>query len=69
MNNPFDLLIHVSSPWPGYWMATPDGYDGTRCEHDPRQNDNRIGIGRTKWDAMLDLIETMEQLEADKSAA
>lgn len=66
LNN--NLTIHIDQPYPGWWSATPDGFDGTRNE-DPKHDDNRIGTGRTKWDAILDLIETMEQIEADKAAA
>lgn len=60
MNEP--LIIHIESPWPGWWSATPDGFDGTRCD-DPRQEDQRIGLQQTKWDAIRELIDRMEQAE------
>lgn len=62
------LIIHIDQPYPGWWSATPDGFDGTRSE-DPKHDDNRIGTGRTKWDALRELIDAMEDDESRRKVS
>lgn len=60
------LTIHIHNddvPWPDSWCATHEDYDGTRCEHDPSQEDRRIATGTTKWEALRNLIDAMEDVE------
>lgn len=63
------LLIQFDNPIRGVWLAAPDGYDGTVCI-DPKDEDRRIGQGATKWEAMRDLADRMEEIDdARKSKA
>lgn len=61
------LTIHLGRPFRNWWSATIDGYDGTRCEHDPSQDDNRTGTATNKWDAIRNLIDALEELETRKA--
>lgn len=62
------LTIHLDRPFRDWWSATHEDYDGTRCEHDPSQDDNRTGTALTKWDAIRNLIDALEEHEEKTKA-
>ena len=49
-----DLLLHISQPYPGCWFVVDDNYDG---EGAPQ------GSGSTKYEAIRDYIDQIEELE------
>ena len=57
------LIIHcsVNAINSGYDAVTDD-YDGGDIDYDRRSNDP-IGHGKTKWDAIRDLLEQLEERE------